>query len=228
MRIENKPSAWGWLAGLLVLLLGLAANASCAHTSVLTSRGVVSRYVEAVEIEAMCIQGTTTEGALVGWHGSGVIVSSTRVLTANHVVATRGMMCVFQVTSYDGAERLAMPAVVLPDFDLASLKLIENEKPFVPSPVGYGRVPDVGDTVCAATGNPWRGHKCAEVQPHGNLPGDIQMLIIVEPGNSGSGLYNTDGELVGIVTHRFSCGQSNQTCGGKAASLEGHIAELMK
>lgn len=227
MKVENTPGAYGFLAGLLVLLLGMFANTSCAHTSKLTSRGLTARYIDAVEIEAVCVKGSTAEGMLVGWHGSGVVVSRTRVLTANHVANMRDMTCVFQTKTIDGRTRMMQPLAAMPSLDLASLELVDGEKPFDASPVAYGKVPEVGDRVCAATGNPWRGHKCGEVQLPGNLPGDVQFLIIVEPGNSGSGVYNDAGELIGIVTHKFTCSQSTQTCGGKAASLAGHVAELL-
>lgn len=230
MRIKNDPTATGIAVALcwLAVMLGMIAfGGSCAHSSPLTSRGLVERYIEAVEIEAMCVQGNTTEGALVGWHGSGVIVSRTRVLTASHVANKPGIVCAFSATTIDGKMRMVQPAAFLPELDLASLEIVDGEKPFDASPVSYGAKPEVGDRVCAAVANPWRGHKCGEVQLPGNLPGDVQFLIIVEPGNSGSGVYNDAGELVGIVTHRFSCNQSTQTCGGKAASLEGHTRELL-
>lgn len=228
MKIENTPGAYGWLAGLLVLLLAAVANASCTHASPLMSRSLADRYVEAVEISAMCVQDDGNGGgAIVGWGGSGVIVSRTRILTAAHVAATHGMFCVFSATTIDGKERMIQPAVVLPDFDLASMTILDDEEPFDFSPLAYGVKPTLGDTVCAAVAVPWRGHKCGEVQPDSTPPGDIKFFVVVEPGNSGSGLYNARGELVGIVTHRFFCNQSKQTCGGKAASLDGHVDELL-
>ena len=225
MKIENKPSAYGFLAGLLVLLLAAFANASCAHASPLTSRGLTARYAEAVEISAVCVR---EDGAIGGWSGSGVIVSRTRILTAAHVAGSRGAFCVFSTKTIDGTERMVQPAVVLPDLDIASMTILDGETPFDFSPLAYGARPSLGDTVCAATAVPWRGHKCGEVQPDSSTPGDIKFFVVVEPGNSGSGLYNAAGELVGIVTHRFFCGGSNQTCGGKAASLAGHVDELLE
>lgn len=224
MRVQNTPGSFGFLAGLLVLLLAAVANASCAHSSKLTSRDVADRYIEAVEIGAMCVRA---DGMIVGWNGSGVIVSRTRVLTAAHVADSRGMFCAFSAKTIDGKERMIQTDVSLPDLDLAAMTIFDDEVPFDFSPLAYGAKPLLGDNVCAAVANPWRGHKCGEVQPDASTPGDIKFLIVVEPGNSGSGVYNDAGELVGIVTHRFFCGGSNQTCGGKAASLEGHVDVLL-
>lgn len=227
MKIENSPGSYGFLAG-LVLLLAVVANVSCAHSSPLTSRGLAERYIEAVEISAVCIQDDGAGGgAIVGRGGSGVIVSRTRILTAAHVAASHGMFCVYSATTIDGKERMIQPAVELPDLDLAAMTILDGEAPFDFSPLAYGGKPMLGDTVCAAVAVPWRGHKCGEVQPDSTAPGDIKFIIVVEPGNSGSGVYNARGELIGIVTHRFFCSQSRQTCGGKAASLEGHVDALL-
>lgn len=233
MKVENAPWSLGCLAGLIVLLLGLIVNAGCAHhASKLDppgySFGPVARYNAAVQITARCIG---MDGETYVWNGSGVIVSKDRLLTAGHIAETEGMICAFTAEDIKGQTFLIRPIAVLSsnDIDLASMGLISYTEEFNAERTRFGSVPLLGDKVCVATAYPRREYKCGDVMmPKADPPGDIRIDLVVEPGNSGSGLYNANGELVGIMVHTYPNRGNKQYISGGASSLEGHLKELMR
>jgi S1-C subfamily serine protease len=233
MRIENTPASWGWLAGLLVFLAGLLIwDVGCLYPSagVPNNAAVRAQYDAAVSIEVTCAVQGDGEVTVLSWYGSGVIVAPDRVLTAEHVVSgeRKTLVCEYQVTDAAGAVRKMHAGTRVEGNDLASLVLEKTSPPFtlIRYPQ-FGRKPTVGMKVCAATGMPHRTHRCGEVQPYAEPPGDIAFDVIVVPGNSGSALYDQDGNVVGIVTHLTMC-QNHQFCGGRASSLEGHLGVLLE
>jgi len=227
MRIQNTPSSYGLLAGLLVFLLGLLANASCACTPRLALAQLHDEYDAAVKIEAHCVVEKDGVFSMSGWYGSGVVVDQRHVLTAGHVAtADEHEICSFVATDSAGTKRIIAPLVIDAKLDLASMRLQDDQPDFAPTHVHFGIKPLRGSIVCASPAFPRSAHKCGEVQPYVEAPGDIVMGIIVEPGNSGSALYDEYGHLVGIVTHLLYC-QNHQWCAGKAASLQDHVKALL-
>ncbi len=226
---ETEPGAYGLLAGLAVLLLGLLANASCAHASKLDPSPadvIDAHYDAAVEITALCL---LPDGRQVAWFGSGVIVDATHILTAGHVAETEGLSCVFTAELSNGKTHLVRPLHVLAssETDLASMEIVSFVETFPAQPVRYGPVPAPGEKVCTATAYPRREYKCGQVmRSKGSQPGDIRIDFVVEPGNSGSALYNERGELVGIVVHTYRNRGNGQYITGGATSLAGHRKEL--
>jgi S1-C subfamily serine protease len=221
VTVKNTPAAWGWLAGLLTLLAGLLiANSGCAYSSVLDGRAPMQRFEQAVQIQISCVEGTKAYRSF----GTGVIVNSRTLFTAAHVGALRpGAVCVWVAVMSHGRRYMVTPYVSIPKVDLASMRSVE---PFAPTyPVTFGR-PAFAKHVCAATAFPMWMHRCGDVQTTEPPPGDLAHTIIVEPGNSGSGVYNDDGELIGVITHLTTC-VNGQICGGRAATLYGHVPTLL-
>ena len=225
MKIETKPVAGALLAVLVYILLWtlIFTQASCCSVGGARTANVYRAYERTVLIQITCL-APDMNGVAVGF-GSGVIVAPNRILTAAHV-AQAGAICSFDVTGQDNKTRHMQPRTVLPDVDLASM-LVTEGPPFDVSPVLYGPKPLIGSTVCSASAFPNITRKCGDVLPYTRTPGDMRVLIVVEPGNSGSGLYDEDGRLVAIVVMRVT-GVSNQTFEGKAATLQNHLAELLK
>lgn len=231
MRIENKPDAWGALAGLLVLLLAALANA-CAHAPKLTpqqTRTLSLQSTTAVVVATEC--GT----------GSGVLYDGARVLTAHHVVDCDmsedkvKLATTVTVTLSDGKTYAAAYDALDASRDLARLRL--------PTPVANVATPSVaravaGQVVCAITSTPAREVHCGVVggarmpRSYGDIPIRGAQLWL---GNSGSPLYNVAGELVGVVVRMYFCNREDgiawetrkikpkRTCGGRATSLEGPV-----
>ncbi len=220
MKVQNTPAALGFLAGLLVLLFGLIANAGCRFPM---ERDASVALEQTVQIAATCI--SETNGSIAQYYGTGVIVDAQTIITAAHVAEDpSGYVCVRSATMMNEHSYLVMPGKILHDRDLATLVLDVGE--FDPTyPVIYGAAPKFGDRLCSMVAFPMWLWRCGEAQQTVSPPGDRIHTIIVEPGNSGSGVYNVRGQLVGIITHRWSC-VTGQICGGKMSTLEGFVHEL--
>ena len=171
----------------------------------------------AVKVLSVCtIDGAKPRIAL----GSGVIVSSGYVMTAYHVVVCDGPVDIVVSLPDNTVIEATLVGRNVTD-DLARLQLDTD----VPYPtLRIGPPPRVGSRVCTAAAVPDRTRRCGDVQRvTGKAPGNIQHDGITEPGNSGSGLYDDQGRLVGIVTHLRLCASTGQICGGSATSLRGRV-----
>lgn len=142
--------------------------------------------------------------------GSGVIVSSDGyIVTNNHVV---GFADDIKVTLNDGREVKAMKVGTDPSTDLAVIKIELDER--LPT-LDYANSNDVrvGEWVLAV-GNPFsyltstvtagivsaKGRDLNLIEGDQSIEEFIQTDAVVNPGNSGGALVNTDGKLIGINT----------------------------
>lgn len=225
MSMQTKPWAGGVLAALLYLAAIawiLAAGSGC-FTAAHPRRNIDAQYNAAVSIDRVCI---TKDGFMLSG-GSGVIVDAKHVITAGHVATEKGV-CSFTATSFDGKKRVMWAKKVMPAVDLAVLEIGVGVSPFVTTPVDIGSYPSVGERVCALHAWPSWGRKCGEVQPYSTTPqADLVFFAVIDHGNSGSGVYDSRGRLVGIVTRLTEC-SNGQYCGGTASTLEGRVAELLQ
>lgn len=149
--------------------------------------------------------GTTSE--TVG-SGSGVILTSDGyIVTCNHVVSEAGSSGSIKVYLQDGT---TYDATLVGSDDMTDLAIIKVEATNLPTAsVGVSSDSVVGDTVYAI-GNPL-GVLASSVTD-GIVSGLDRLVTIngidmtcmqtdaaVNPGNSGGGLFNSSGELIGIV-----------------------------
>jgi len=142
--------------------------------------------------------------------GSGVIVSKDgHIVTNNHVV---GFADNIKVTLNDGREVKATKIGTDPSTDLAVIKIDMDEN--MPM-LKYGNSDNVkiGEWVLAV-GNPFsyltstvtagivsaKGRDLNLINAEKSIEEFIQTDAVVNPGNSGGALVNTDGELIGINT----------------------------
>lgn len=156
--------------------------------------------------------------------GSGVIVDSRHVITAEHVVRC-DKSPVVRVVLTDGTANLMKVSRLDPGADLAILELLEAgefKTKSVRPIVGKARVKDY---VCSAVAFPkWRWN-CGQINTIFAMPySDVMFDAETVQGNSGSGLYNSRGQLIGIVTSKVKCpGGVVGGCFGLATSLYGRI-----
>ncbi len=229
-RIQTKPAAYGWLAGLFVFLFGMvAANWGCARypspmDDVLVTPRTPSQAAEtSVEIYTECGMGT------------GVLIDGQRVLTANHVVTCEDLLGseparVIVVRTRGKIARQARIDVSDAERDLARLTL---SSPIEGVPPVHIRDAKPDEVLCAVTAIPERKFRCGIAQPY-QVPrahGDVLMKgANVWYGNSGSGVYAQDGSLVGITVRLVWCDPADgwlfvltdmrvDTCAGRVSSI---------
>jgi serine protease Do len=191
-----------------VTTLPVTAETGTALTATEIAAKNADSIVE-ISTEAMQMGGWIgqfiSEGA-----GSGIIVSADGyIATNNHVIADAGKIT---VRLNNGTEHEAHIISTDTKTDIAVLKIeAKNLKPVVfgdssllrvgdPALVIGNPLGDLGGTVTSGIISALNREITLENQPM-NL---LQTDAAVNPGNSGGGLFNVYGELVGIVVAKFS------------------------
>lgn len=199
----------------LTTLLFIFLNFACISTPLGRPRSIAERYAASVKVLTLC--GENISG------GSGTILDDGRVLTAYHVVECDDLVT-FQIAviAPDSEEPRMMHLDKAAEGKDVAVLSIETGAPFAGFVAPkFGPLPKVGERVCIAHSVPRIGHKCGEVQPYADMdaPGDLVHTAITDHGNSGSGVYDSVGRLIGVVTHLITC-SNGQICGGKVSTLE--------
>jgi S1-C subfamily serine protease len=192
----------------VVLLSLCVACASNAHDPGIP-RAREAQGLSTVRVDAMCIvldpfsDGDTPKIpdsiAFGSGMATGVIVSNRHILTANHAVACPEIPYV-TVVFPDGHRRRTMVIREDVKLDLALLE-VQSADPIPGAyPPTIGSV-QPGDPVCSVTAAPTWGWNCGTVDKFydRSKKGDIGFRAHIAPGNSGSGLYDIEGRLVGIT-----------------------------
>jgi S1-C subfamily serine protease len=205
-----------WLAVTLQVLSLALVSGCCSRPAVQVPRGpAVTQQELAVEITRAC---ATSSGVAVGF-GSGALISESGVLTAGHVVFCPGVSTI--VVTRPGAMHVAQVHSLDLEGDMAIL-VLDSKVPGVPV-AKIGPRPKVRDRVCVATARPERARPCGMITGYDTLPGDVRHTARTVKGNSGSGVYDLKGRLVGIATHACRDG----SC-GMFTALEGRVDEVGK
>lgn len=178
---------------------------------------VVEIKTEAVSSGNSMFGQYVSEGA-----GSGVIISEDGyIVTNNHVISDASSIT---VTTTDGKSYEATLVGADSDSDLAVIKI--DASSLTPATFGKSSELEVGD-VAVAIGNPLgelggtvtQGIISAldrEIEVDGTTMTLLQTDASISPGNSGGGLFNSDGNLIGIVNAKYSSSSSSSS-----ASVEG-------
>lgn len=221
------------LAILGVILGAIASVLTCGSCVVLrvpdTTQGSVWRtpaqQVNAdVDIGVTCGDGTQHTG-------TGVVVSPTQVVTALHVASCpdHGTPLIM-VSLDDNAWRMMVVEVQLPGIDVARLSMWSPYFARNTSPVVIGPRPVTGDRLCEAAAEPRWTYRCFIAQPPmvyddglgSDIPATGRKILVdgtIEHGNSGSGVYDARGRLVGILVTAGPC--EEYMCEGGVAPLQG-------
>ena len=187
----------------------------------LTTAEIYAKYVSScvgitVDIVSTNIFGQTVTGAAAG---SGfVITEDGYILTNYHVIEGASTV---KVTAYDGTTYDAAVIGGDEDYDIAVIK-VEGTN-FQPVVIGKSGSVQIGETV-AAVGNPLgeltfsmsQGIvSCVNraINVDGKPFNMIQVDCSINPGNSGGPLFNSYGEVIGIVSAKYSS-YSNTTVEG--------------
>lgn len=173
---------------LLLLLLVIACNCSVPPRQFTPLPDPIIDDERAMTVKVKC-EGRT-------WFGSGYVVDTETILTAGHVLACDSKPRLFLL--FPGSipvEVTESNTLVIPELDIGAIQYL-NDKP---EKMLSGVLPEVGERVCFYPAYPERGQKCGEVLI--SLPGDggIYVTNNIVPGNSGSVVFNSKDEVVGVV-----------------------------
>ena len=207
----------------LITIAALGATCSGCVPFWASSRAPAQQYNAAVMLHMGCV-GVTPEGEFVAqvYDGTGTVIGPHSILTAAHMTACpiEGFSAIaYAVDPGDGRLRPFTVDVVVPGADIATLKVADDLSKWL-TPVTIGPVPKFGETVCESSAAPRPTYRCGLVQAPalGTEDGDIRLDLFIEHGNSGSGLYDSKGRLVGVVVLVSVC-QGDFQCQGRASSL---------
>lgn len=193
---------------LIVVLLGalVAAQYGCAQGLRVSTPQDQTRA--ALAVETAC-----------GPTGSAVIVDSMHALTAAHVIGECPLPVL--LTDSSGHQRVASIEALV-DVDVARLELLPDQPPFAVAVAGLPPIarPARGAAVCIESG---RHHqrRCGAVRAVEPGRGGIAHSAVTIKGDSGSGLYDGRGRLVGIVV---TC--DVETTGGPCSATGGGATPL--
>ena len=157
-----------------------------------------------------------------GPRGSGVVVGDNEVVTNCHVVDD-GSPVLVQQPGEGGMPPKRSPARIIASFS-GDLCLLKTEGLSAPqAEIGETKSLSIGDSVYAI-GNPngIYGTLSSGIvsQVH---PNDIQTTTALAGGSSGGGLFNHEGQLVGITTSSMGAGESTHSA--RRAELIGHLRQ---
>lgn len=229
MRIAFGVLAFLMFSVTIGACLGCISSGARADVPILIGN-VDSQKAAAIHVVVHC---TKMELGEVAW-GSGVAVTKFEVLTAAHVVdcigprgpkgepgKSLGEVDGILGIQPDGIGRPMKVVSVFAGTDVARLRFADDGEFYDIAPARIAGVA-VGQRVCIVTAAPNRDRRCGEVEDviRKRAAHDIAISTPVEPGNSGAGVYDQQGRLVGIVTQRRAL-ENGQSVGGLMSGLGG-------
>ena len=169
-------------------------------------------------------------------YGAGVAIGQHEILTCYHVVDGAKS---FLIKTYDSENKLLHDENIMPDnvittkkagsaFGMIDFAIIKSKKEL--KPVSITKEPKIGEKVFIV-GNPYRQANTVTegtFSGYGVLNGYNYMKFtgLVNYGNSGGGLFNENGELIGITARMF-IDDDKKTCNiGYAIPIDDIMKEL--
>lgn len=188
---------------LVSLVVAFALLTSCISKTYHDT--IVEQYNRTASIMVVCSTGPVM--------GSGVVTGKDTILTAYHVVDCDGAVLVIVGGK---TEHVGTITKFSRERDIATLNV-----PGVNSVAVVGPEPIAGDRLCVSPGWPTRNRVCGEVfyEQGKTQSTKIRFGAIVQPGNSGAGVYDSHGRLVGILTVLTRC-VNGQICGAGMSPLD--------
>ncbi len=190
-------------AALLCSTLAFSGN-SVANESYKPKKPIekVSKSLSSVEKK---VRGAAVKVVAGGGHGSGTVVrykDLTLVLTAKHVAD--GVLGSSYLVANKDEQRNAVLIYQSKEHDIAVLKVEKEFRYLKPMPWNQTKKYDIGTDIVYSGHPSW--HKLMSFQGRivgyeQNTEAGTQLIVNTYGwfGCSGSGIYNTDGELVGIL-----------------------------
>jgi len=175
------------------IFVGIAAAIADSADESRTGLSLREQHDATVEVYVDCVNTPK------GWIGTGVVVGPDAVLTAAHLIND----CETTLTVHVGPDpehyQRARPDLFSLDHDIMRLRV---ETPFDVKPATVVGVPRAGEFLCLSAARPAPGFSCGNVEKVEHAAGKAELLdhtIPTDHGNSGSGVYSIDGELVALA-----------------------------
>lgn len=178
----------------------------------------------AVEIRTRCFD--LDSGKMRSYGGSGVGVDRNTVITAAHVSSPCLIPALIEVRRQSGDWIPAYVRKVSHRDDIAVLFVAGDLGAF--HKIAFAPVPPSGQ-ICMSVAAPARKRICGAVERKTALQvgWTFSHTANPTPGNSGSGVYDSKGRLVGILTQGKWCSpMKKKMCMGFASAIFGVRAEL--
>ncbi len=202
---------WLALVGTWIVALTIAVIATCGcvrpFDTIPTRDAQMSR---AVQLNVICgnfdAMFTADKLKLGGQSGSGVIVGPHRILTAAHVPSCekKGHAAIMFAKLGGSWRFVTLERSYKPNRDIASV-YVEQDTGF--PPIAFRSSVMTNENVCAAFAFPVAHYDCGAFERY--IPPEegvnSELAIPVVPGNSGSGLFDREGDLVGIIAAQRLC-----------------------
>lgn len=227
---ERLKFAWWLCALMLLVLLASIGCEGCVMPSLFVASPTDIRdneYGRMVIVMTSCEVPVTVPGkppiVLQSGRGSGVRIGGHSILTAEHVVDCP--VGVAKVTVKDVESRVHDARVVATlSADVARLEV--DDLPTM-SRLAIA-APELGTQACAVVGVPEPGRVCGEIEPSRTSPGPgrLRVRFVAEHGNSGAGVFNEEGVLIGILVYLFPCKGTDgneQVCEAGVTALVPHL-----
>ena len=165
-----------------------------------------------VEISTEIVQTSLFGPYVQSGAGSGVIIEKSGIIVTNYHVIEGAKKVTVRLT--DGSEYSATLIGTHPEGDIAIIKINAGEKELTVAPLGCSADLEVGEDI-VILGNPLGSlggtlttgiisAKDRIINVDGTDMVLLQTNAAVNPGNSGGGMFNMAGELVGIVNAKIS------------------------
>ena len=165
-----------------------------------------------VEISTEIVQTSIFGSYIQSGAGSGVIIEKSGIIVTNYHVIEGAKSVTVRLT--DGSEYDATLIGSHPDGDIAVIKIDAGDKELTVAPLGCSADLEVGEDIIVL-GNPLGSlggtltTGIISAKDRIINVGGVDMVLLqtnaaVNPGNSGGGMFNMAGELVGIVNAKIS------------------------
>ena len=203
------------------IVLGLVAVISLATQ---TARGAATDQAQGGEIVYNAVFNSMVVVKTSNSQGSGVVIGENHVVTNCHVVSDDGEITVTQYAEVEGEvrkfEMLAETAEIDSDHDLCVLQVLDLSVPPAMKPADLGSSSEIaiGENIYVV-GSPYgythtvteglisQLRRCEDLELFNcedHSAPVIQTDAAISPGSSGGGLFNNQGELIGVPTIKLA------------------------
>lgn len=209
---QSKKGIAALLVGYITIMVMLVLTTCCVVSNLQRVPRAADQMTRAVELRVTCVKTGTVIAAKyehdiafeASKAGSGVIVGQRRILTARHVVNCEDekLTPIIHAKLSEEWVPVSIARLYTPTRDIAALYL-DRDTGF--DTIAFRAHVREGESVCAAFAFPKPHYDCGMFKGYVEGQHNGALGIPAVSGNSGSGLFDRQGNLVGLVTAQRLC-----------------------